>query len=174
MLEVVRLYNMRVVRAGVQTSVEYIQFEHFPLLQRRVAALCVCLCVGGSVCVDVLRYGKRTLMHCLGMPWLWCCREGLCLFRRKGQINWLLISLECSNHLDWDSNHTLLADFDHLFTAVGEPQKPGEADRFKRNWWKPDRMFPSLSVPSKLTEGEGVGADGFFFSSIGKWIRCVL
>lgn len=42
-LEVVALYSMRAVHAGVHTSLECIQFEHFSLLQRTAAALCVCV-----------------------------------------------------------------------------------------------------------------------------------
>lgn len=44
-------------------------------------------------------------------------RKG-CMFCSKAQISRLLISAECSNHLDQDANHTLFTDFDHLFTAV--------------------------------------------------------
>lgn len=85
----------------------------FPLLQRRAGALCVF--------AHLPWYSKGTLRHCLRIPCLWCCIEGVCLYCSKGQISWLLINTECSNHLDRDANHTLLTDFDHLFTAVKVP-----------------------------------------------------
>lgn len=105
------------------------------------------LCVRACVLACASPYGQRTLLHCLRIPW--CCREGACLFCSKGQINWLLINLECSNHLNRDANHTPLADFDHLFTAV-------------RDWWKPDQMLPSLWVP---LSGTGCWCWCFLFNS---------
>lgn len=58
--EVVALYNMRAVHAGVQTSVECIQFEHFSLLQSTAAALCVCVNIFVNVCALL----KMVKEHC--------------------------------------------------------------------------------------------------------------
>lgn len=125
-------------------------------LQRRAGALCVSV----GECVRVFDMIK-TLMHCLRKPW---CRRRVCLFCSKGQINWLLINLDCYNHSDWDAIITLSSlTLIVFFAAAREARRLSEAHRFRSDWWKPDQMFPSLSVPSKLTGGEAVGI--FFFFS---------
>ena len=48
MLKVVALYNVRVVHAGVPTSVEYIRFEHFK------GELELYVCLRESVCACLI------------------------------------------------------------------------------------------------------------------------